>query len=82
MAAAESVARACVLAFYAYALAGIVFAIFFITLGVQRIDTLAKGSSPVFRLLLFPGSAALWPLLLRRWISGRAEPPVERSPHR
>lgn len=82
MPAAESVARACILAFYAYALAGSVFAIFFTTLGVQRIDTLAKGSGPGFRLLIFPGSAALWPVLLRRWISGRTEPPLERSPHR
>jgi len=82
MAAYEMVARTLVLAFYAYALAGTAFAAVFTVFGVQRIDRLAKGSGPGFRILIFPGSVALWPLLLRRWISGRTEPPAEREPHR
>jgi len=82
MAAYETVASVAVTAFCAYALAGAVFAVFFVTLGVQRIDALAKGSGPAFRMLIFPASAALWPLLLSRWLSGRTEPPAERSPHR
>jgi hypothetical protein len=68
-------------AFYLYALLGLVFALAFITIGVQRIDSQANGSSTAFRLLLLLGSAAFWPLLLRRWIAGKNEPPVERDPH-
>ncbi len=67
--------------FYLYALLGVVFALAFLTVGVKRIDSQAKGSSAAFRLLIFPGSVAFWPLLLRRWIAGKSEPPEERNPH-
>jgi uncharacterized membrane protein YphA (DoxX/SURF4 family) len=66
----------------AYAVAGVLFAIAFVTAGVQRIDSQAKGSGAAFRALIFPGAAALWPLLLRRWCSGAADPVVESNPHR
>jgi hypothetical protein len=55
----------------AYAAAGVAFAIPFVTLGVQRLDPVAKGSGAAFRLIILPGSAALWPLLLVRWVRGR-----------
>lgn len=48
---------------------GVVFAIAFVLRGVGRIDTAATGAPLGFRLLIIPGSAALWPLLLRRWIA-------------
>ena len=51
------------------------------TRGVERIDPAAKGASRGFRLIIVPGAVALWPLLLRRWISG-APPPAERNAHR
>jgi hypothetical protein len=51
-----------------YAAAGILFAIAFVTIGVSRIDSVAKNSTVGFRLIILPGSALLWPLLLRRWI--------------
>jgi len=82
MAPNEKLAVACVILFYAYSLAGTLFAVFFTTMGVQRVDEQAKASGWGFRLLIAPGCVALWPLLLRRWISGKAEPPEERSPHR
>ena len=56
----------------AYAIAGVTFAAAFVLVGVQRIDSQAKGTSAGFRALIFPGVAALWPLLLRRWL--RATP--------
>ena len=69
-------------AFYVYAVLGVVFALAFVTVGVKRIDSQANGSGTAFRLLIFPGSVAFWPLLLRRWIAGKSELPEERNPHR
>ena len=78
----ERVATLLVHALYLYGIAGLVFAIAFVTTGVKRIDSRAIGTGVGFRVLVFPGSAALWPLLLRRWISRTDEPPEERNPHR
>ena len=64
-----------------YALIGAVFGLAFIAFGVQRIDSGAKGSGIGFRLLIFPGSVAFWPLLLRRCIGGQREPAEEANPH-
>jgi hypothetical protein len=66
----------------AYTGFGGVFALLFVTLGVQRLDPAARGAGLVFRLLLVPGAAAFWPLLARRWLGGMAEPPLERNAHR
>ena len=77
-----AIAEAFVVALAAYMIIGVVFAIPFLLVGVQRIDVQARGAGAGFRLLIFPGVAALWPLLLRRWIRGLSEPPVERNPHR
>ena len=78
----ERVATLLVGALYLYGIAGLIFAIAFVITGVKRIDSQASGSGVGFRVLILPGSAALWPLLLRRWISRTAEPPEERNPHR
>ena len=78
----ERVATLLVDALYLYGIAGLVFAIAFVVAGAKRIDSQAIGSGTGFRALIFPGAAALWPLLLRRWISRTAEPPEERNPHR
>lgn len=78
---AEQIASLFVGAFYLYALLGLAFALVFVTIGVQRIDSQANGSSTGFRLFILLGSAAFWPLLLRRWIAGKNEPPEERDPH-
>jgi hypothetical protein len=47
---------------------GVVFAIAFVIAGVQRMDHAAVGSGIRFRIILVPGAAALWPLLLQRWM--------------
>ena len=52
----------------AYVAFGLAFAIAFLTRGVQRLDPQTRGTGIGFRLLLLPGSAALWPLLLGRWM--------------
>ena len=51
-----------------YGVAGAVFAIVFVTIGIQRVDSVAEHASLGFRLIVLPGAAALWPLLLVRWL--------------
>jgi hypothetical protein len=65
-----------------YAALGVVFAVVFVCVGVKRFDAQAVGTGLGFRVLIFPGSVAFWPLLLRRWARGIVEPPLERNPHR
>jgi len=60
--------------FYLYLLAGVVFAALFLQRGAARIDKAAKGISWKTRALLFPGSAVLWPVLLRKWWKMRRDP--------
>jgi hypothetical protein len=64
-----------------YLAAGALFALAFVTVGVQRVDPSAHGGTWGFRVLIFPGAAALWPLLLARCVRGRG-PPEERNAHR
>jgi hypothetical protein len=52
----------------AYGLAGAVFAAVFVMFGIHRVDPAAEGAPFSFRLIVAPGVAALWPLLLVRWI--------------
>lgn len=69
-------------ALISYAALGVLFAAPFVVFGVQRLDSDARGSGWGFRLLIFPGVAAFWPMFLSRWIRKISEPPVERNPHR
>ena len=75
--AAEVVVLLCTV----YIASGLVFAPFFVWRGVGRIDPAAKGAGIGFRLVILPGVAALWPVMLRRWLGGR-QPPAERNAHR
>ena len=56
------------LATAAYAILGAVFGVLFVTAGVGRVDHAAIGAPWSFRLLIWPGVAALWPLMLMKWI--------------
>jgi len=58
----------------AYGLLGVLFAVVFVTKGISRVDPVTKGSGAGFRLIVLPGSAALWPLLLVRWIRQTRRP--------
>ncbi len=64
-----------------YAAVGFVFAIAFVWKGVGVIDPAAREGTLGFRLLIIPGTIALWPILARRWLRGEG-PPEERSAHR
>jgi hypothetical protein len=52
----------------AYVAAGLIFALWFVISGIDRIDSAARDAGPGFRLIVLPGVAALWPLLLKRSI--------------
>ena len=49
-----------------YALAGLLFAIAFVSALLPRYDSAARGTSFKFRLLALPGALLLWPLLLTK----------------
>ncbi len=70
-----------VFALYGYAMAGTVFAVFFIWRGAEKVDQQARGTGLGFRLLILPGCVAFWPLLFKRWLGAIGEPPEERNPH-
>ncbi|GJM18999.1 MAG: hypothetical protein DHS20C14_12120 [Phycisphaeraceae bacterium] len=59
------------LALTAYAIPGILFALAFVWHGAGTLDPVARGAPMRVRLLFAPGAAALWPLLLTRWIRSR-----------
>ena len=65
-----------------YGAIGAAFAIAFVTFGVTKIDSEARGSGVGFRLVIIPGVALFWPMLLARWVSGASGPPPEGNPHR
>lgn len=47
---------------------GLAVAAVFLTIGIDRIDPVARGAY-AFRVLLVPGIVLLWPLVLVRWRS-------------
>ena len=79
---AETIARGILWLASAYAAAGLAFGLAFAAAGAARLDPAARGASFGFRILVIPGAAALWPVLLRRWLRGDRTPPIERNAHR
>lgn len=51
-----------------YIAVGVLFAIVFVSVGVSRVDPAAKGGPIGFRLMILPGAAALWPMMLMKWL--------------
>jgi hypothetical protein len=68
-------AQAIVTAMAVYLGIGAAFALAFVVAGATRIDPAARGMPWPARLVIAPGAAALWPLLLAKWLR-RREPPV------
>ena len=57
-----------------YLVLGLAFALAFVTRGVAAIDPAARGMPRLARLLIVPGAAALWPLLLWKWFTQKSPP--------
>ncbi len=62
-----------------YAAVGLAFAFAFVVRGANRIDPSARIGTRGFRVLIFPGAAALWPLLLVRWLRSSDIPESENT---
>lgn len=58
-----------------YALIGVLFALYFVIRGAARIDPAASTMPLQARILIFPGVAVLWPLMLFKLFMQK-EPPV------
>jgi hypothetical protein len=58
-------------AFAAYLAIGAIVAAPFLTFGIGRVDPGAEKAPWTFRLLVLPGVVALWPFVLRRWLTAR-----------
>jgi hypothetical protein len=65
-----------------YLACGLVFAVPFAFWGAQKIDPHAAPGGWGFRLLIIPGTMALWPLLMLRCCRGIHEPLEESNAHR
>jgi hypothetical protein len=55
-----------------YLVIGLLFAIAFVIKGVTAVDEGAHGSSAGFRIIILPGVALLWPVLLKKWINAKS----------
>ena len=51
-----------------YAVLGLAVAFLFLAKGITRVDAGALHTPLAFRLLILPGCAALWPVILRKWV--------------
>ncbi|MCA9303578.1 MAG: hypothetical protein KC996_05600 [Phycisphaerales bacterium] len=58
-----------------YALVGILVSVPLVAFGIQRIDPVMRSSPLSARLLMFPGSVALWPIMLIKWFAARSVSP-------
>jgi len=69
----EAVAQILVVVFLVYLGVGVLVAIPFVSVGVQRVDAAARGSGPLFRVLILPGCAGLWPVVAWKWLRSRGD---------
>lgn len=55
--------------------AGLLVGVPFLAFAVGRVVEGAAGSSLMFRLMMLPGAALLWPVVLHRWLTTRRPEP-------
>lgn len=63
----ETISTAVVILVAGYTLVGLLFALPFLLRGAGRIDSAAGEGSRGFRLVILPGTIALWPVLAWKW---------------
>jgi hypothetical protein len=59
---------------FAYLLCGLAVGIPFVVWGVDQVDESAHGAPLGFRLLILPGTVALWPALAAQWLRAVRQP--------
>lgn len=47
---------------------GVLHALVFLLLGLQRVDPIAKAAGAGVKVMVFPGIVLLWPIMLRKWV--------------
>ena len=62
------IAQATLVILLVYLVCGLAVGVPFVLRGVDRVDASAQGASLGFRLLILPGTVALWPLMVTKWI--------------
>ena len=62
------VAEVILLVGLAYVFFGLAVGVPFVLRGVDRVDEAARGAPVAFRLLILPGTVALWPLMAAKWM--------------
>jgi len=55
-----------------YFFLGFLFGLYFVFAGVSKIDSSVKDSTIGFRLIILPGSIALWPFLVKKLIDSKS----------
>ena len=70
-----------VYAAFVYLGLGVLFALWFVAFGTDKLDEAAKETSFGFRFIIFFGAVAFWVLLARRVAAG-AQRPSEKNAHR
>jgi hypothetical protein len=78
----EHLINALVIAVSLYLGAGVLVAMVIVSFGLRRLDSEAESAGIGFRMLIFPGTVTLWPILLKRYVVGGGEPPLQKDPHR
>lgn len=56
-----------------YIAIGACIAVPFVLTGVSTVDHAARGAPWLFRVLILPGSIALWPVVLAKWRAARLQ---------
>ncbi len=57
-----------VFAFYGYLIIGLLFGLWFVFKGVQKVDGGMKDVKWILRLMILPGTMVLWPVMFRKYI--------------
>lgn len=53
----------------AYAACGLLVGLPFVLFGAEHIDPAVRGAPRMFRCVILPGAAVLWPVVLVKWLS-------------
>ncbi|HLK27642.1 MAG TPA: hypothetical protein VKT28_03620 [Puia sp.] len=56
-----------------YLICGFVFAIAFVTKGINKVDEGAHGSTIGFKIIIIPGVIVFWIFLLKKWLQANKE---------
>ena len=53
---------------YVYLSIGALFSVFYVLVGMRRVDPITQSTGLGFKLLILPGTALLWPIMLLKLV--------------